>query len=152
MGIHMAPAVLPATGRPRGSVIVGLTTSMGTGSSKPPWLAANANASELCLDIPLLAERILILNYHLIHQGWLLARKPQLQSALFMQSAAEPRNLPEKRRLRWVQGARWMALMARGDAKPPGMLPLKEQMRLCRKFHPPQSTQLGTCTGQPHRR
>lgn len=85
-GICVAPVVLLATGCPRGNVNVGLATSMVTGSSKPHQLAANADESELHLDISLHTERILIFNYHLIHQGQLLARKPQLQSSVFMQS------------------------------------------------------------------
>lgn len=72
----------PATSHPHGNAIVGLATSTETGSSKPHRLAANADESELHLDIPLHAERILILNYHLIHRGWLPARKPQLQSTV----------------------------------------------------------------------
>lgn len=116
-GICVAPVVLLATGCPRGNVNVGLATSMVTGSSKPHQPAANADESELRLDISLHMERILIFNYHLIHQGQLPARKPQLQSSVFMQSLGTSlrRGSSDGR-----ESTRWMALTARGDAKPWG--------------------------------
>lgn len=152
VGIRVAPAVLPATGRPRGNVVMGLATSMGTGSSKLHRLAANADESELRLDIPLHAERILILNYYLIHWGWLPARKPHLQGAVFVQSAGEPGNLPTKRQLRWARRHKMDGSDGTRRRQTPGMLPLHEQMRLRREFRSLQSARLGTRTGQPHRR
>lgn len=86
----------------------GSPSPWGQAPANPIRLAANANKSELHLDILLHAERIVILNYHLIHRGWLRARKPQLQSAMLLESTGEPSvpqpgNRPAERQLRRVR-------------------------------------------------
>lgn len=155
MGICVSPTALPDIGHPHGNITMGLTISLGTGSSKPHQLAASAE-SELCLDIPLRTE---ILNYHLIHWGWLLAKRPQLRSAVLLQSAGEPGvpqpgNPPAKRQLRWARRCEMDGSDGTRRCQTPGMLPLHEQRRLRKELHPLQRpgwelTQGNLSVGEP---